>query len=100
MGGKDVENREQQRLSQKISRRRFVQLGGMTALGLIAGGLPALSGCRSEAGDRIFRGERTITDHAGRTMTVPTPKKTAETVSAALAAQPLEDVGADQQLHD
>ncbi|MBQ6586957.1 MAG: ABC transporter substrate-binding protein [Coriobacteriales bacterium] len=74
MGGKDVENREQQRLSQKISRRRFVQLGGMTALGLIAGGLPALSGCRSEAGDRIFRGERTITDHAGRTMTVPTPK--------------------------
>ena len=76
MGDKDAENREQLRLSHDggMTRRRFVQLGGMTALGLIAGGLPALSGCRSEAGDRIFRGERTITDHAGRTMTVPMPK--------------------------
>lgn len=31
-----------------------------------------MSGCRSEVGDQIFRQQRTVTDHAGRTLTIPT----------------------------
>jgi len=58
-----------------ISRRRFIQFGGLAALciALPVGGIAGLTGCRSEAGDAIFRGERTITDHAGRELTIPTP---------------------------
>ncbi len=58
-----------------ISRRRFLQFGGLAALtiALPAGGIAGLSGCRSEAGDAVFRGERTVTDHAGRELTIPTP---------------------------
>lgn len=54
-----------------ISRRRFVQFGGLAALTVA---LPAgIFGCRSEKGDEIFRSERTITDQANRTLTIPTP---------------------------
>jgi iron complex transport system substrate-binding protein len=34
--------------------------------------LSALTGCRSEAGDEFFRQQRTVTDDAGRTVTIPT----------------------------
>ena len=54
-----------------LSRRSFVAFGGMAAVTLLTGGL--LSGCKSEAGDALFRGERTITDHAGREVKIPTP---------------------------
>jgi len=58
----------------EISRRGFVKAGGAAALALAAaGGLAGLAGCRSEAGDAVFRGERTITDDAGREVTIPTP---------------------------
>lgn len=54
-----------------ISRRRFIQFGGLAALTVA---LPAgVFGCRSERGDAIFRSQRTITDHAGRELTIPTP---------------------------
>ena len=52
----------------QVERRDFLKLGAAAAFAL---GLP-LTGCRSEAGDAIFRGERTITDHAGRELTIPT----------------------------
>lgn len=58
-------------LPRGISRRRFLWFGGTAALTLA---LPtALAGCRSERGDEIFRGERIITDHCGRELTIPTP---------------------------
>lgn len=51
----------------------FLQFGGACALTVTLGGaLGALSGCRSEAGDAFFRHERTITDHAGRQVKIPT----------------------------
>ena len=58
-----------------ISRRRFIQFGGLAALSIAlpAGGIASLAGCRSERGDEIFKGERKITDHAGRELTIPTP---------------------------
>ena len=58
-----------------ISRRRFIEIGGLAALciALPAGGIASLSGCRSEKGDEIFKGERKIVDHAGRELTIPTP---------------------------
>ena len=58
-----------------ITRRRFIQFGGLAALciALPAGGIAGLSGCRSKEGDAVFRGERTITDHAGRELVIPTP---------------------------
>ncbi len=55
-----------------LTRRDFVRVGGTAAL---AAALPAagvLTGCRSEAGDAFFRNKRTITDHAGRELTIPT----------------------------
>lgn len=60
---------------QDMTRRRFLQFGGAFALtvALPVGGLAGLSGCRSERGDEIFRGERVITDHAGRELKIPTP---------------------------
>ena len=56
-----------------MSRRGFIQFGGALALSvaLPLGGLSALTGCRSAAGDELLLGERTITDHAGREVTVP-----------------------------
>lgn len=62
-------------MNKTISRRRFIQFGGLAALTLAlpAGGIAGLSGCRSEAGDAVFRGVRTITDDAGRELQVPTP---------------------------
>ncbi len=36
-------------------------------------GLGPLAGCRSEAGDEIFRSQRKIVDDAGRELTIPTP---------------------------
>lgn len=58
-----------------ISRRRFIQFGGLAALtiALPMGGIAGLTGCRSKEGDAVFRGERTITDDAGRELTIPTP---------------------------
>ena len=56
-----------------LSRRAFVKAAGLAAAG--AWGAALLGGCRSEAGDAFFRGERTVTDHAGRTVTIPTPEK-------------------------
>ena len=56
-----------------IERRDFVKLGALSAGALSALALPlAASGCRSQAGDELFRNERTITDHAGRELTIPT----------------------------
>ena len=55
-----------------ISRRSFVAAAGALAAG--AAGTALLGGCRSEAGDAFFRGERTIVDHAGRIVTIPTPE--------------------------
>lgn len=55
--------------SASVSRRRFIQFGGLAALTVA---LPAgVLGCRSKEGDEIFRGERTVTDHAKREVTVP-----------------------------
>ncbi len=56
-----------------VTRRAFVQAAGTVAAATTTAAL--LGGCRSEAGDAFFRGERTITDHANRTMTIPTPEK-------------------------
>lgn len=60
-----------------VSRRSFIKFGGVGALtlALAPGTIGALAGCRSEAGDAFFRGERTVTDHAGRTLTIPTVDK-------------------------
>ena len=59
--------------SQGISRRSFLKFGGAAALTLaLPGGLTGLAGCRSEAGDEFFRNIRTVTDHAGRTVQIPT----------------------------
>jgi iron complex transport system substrate-binding protein len=57
-----------------ITRRQFMKLGGIAAAGaLFAGsGLTALTGCRSEAGDELIKKQRTVTDHAGRQVTIPT----------------------------
>ena len=64
-------------MAQDISRRRFIQFGGLAALSIALpmGGIAGLTGCRSEAGDAVFRGERTITDDAGREHTIPMPDK-------------------------
>lgn len=58
-----------------MTRRSFLKKGGTAALGALAAGagLAALSGCRSELGDEIFRDTRTVTDHAGRELSIPTP---------------------------
>lgn len=62
-------------MDKNISRRRFIQFGGLAALTLAlpVGGIAGLSSCRSEAGDAVFRGVRTITDDAGRELQIPTP---------------------------
>ena len=56
-----------------VTRRAFVQAAGTVAAATATAAL--LGGCRSEAGDAFFRGERTITDHANRTITIPTSEK-------------------------
>lgn len=63
-------------MAKEVSRRRFIQFGGLTALSIAlpVGGIAGLTGCRSEAGDAVFRGERTITDQADRKLTIPTPE--------------------------
>lgn len=57
-----------------LSRRSFIKFGGMSALtlALVPGTLASLAGCKSDAGDAFFRGERKITDHAGRELIIPT----------------------------
>ncbi len=56
-----------------LSRRAFLKFGGAATLTVaLPGAIGALSGCRSEAGDEFFRGERRITDHMGRELTIPT----------------------------
>ena len=56
-----------------VGRRDFLKFGTAAAFALAMPPVAAgLSGCRSEAGDAVFRGERTITDHADRTLTIPT----------------------------
>lgn len=57
---------------QRISRRQFVGAAGVAALSAALPAVGALSGCRSEAGDAFFRNTRTIVDHAGRTVQIPT----------------------------
>ncbi len=59
-----------------VSRRRFLKWGRTAAVvaGVMwaSGSLLTLSGCRSDAGDAFFRHERTIVDHAGRELQIPT----------------------------
>ena len=50
-------------------------IAAVFAVVLIFGLFAAMTGCRSERGDEIFRGERVITDHAGRELTIPTAKE-------------------------
>ncbi len=59
-------------MTAKVTRREFARKAGAAALGLAAASTPLLGGCRSEAGDAIFKGQRTITDDAGRELTIPT----------------------------
>lgn len=65
------------RVSSEMNRRSFLKFGGMGALtlALAPGTLGTLAGCRSKAGDEFFRGERTIVDHAGRELVIPTVDK-------------------------
>jgi iron complex transport system substrate-binding protein len=56
-----------------MSRRTFGKLAGVAAAGLLVGGTSALTGCRSERGDEVFKNIRTITDDAGRELEIPTP---------------------------
>ena len=60
-----------------ITRRGFVKMGGCAAAALAASAasLTALGGCRSAAGDELFLGIRTISDHAGRSLQIPTANK-------------------------
>ena len=56
-----------------LSRRSFLRFGGAGAMTLmLSGSLGTLTGCRSEQGDQFFRHQRTVTDHAGRTVVIPT----------------------------
>ncbi len=59
-----------------ISRRRFLRWGSTAAVvaGIMwaGGSLVSLTGCRSDAGDAFFRHTRTIVDHAGRELEIPT----------------------------
>ncbi len=64
-----------------MCRRQFAALGGVALLS-------ALAGCRSEAGDEVFRGTRTITDHAGREVSIPT----ASTIERVYFTSPLGQV--------
>ena len=63
--------------SQDVSRRSFLKFGGAAAFTLVLapGMLATLAGCRSEKGDEIFKGERTVVDHAERTVVIPTVNK-------------------------
>jgi iron complex transport system substrate-binding protein len=65
---------ENQAKASNFSRRSFLKVGTTAALSaaLPLLGFTSLSGCRSAAGDAIFYGERTIVDHAGRELLIPT----------------------------
>lgn len=68
--------KNQQSASGGITRRSFIKFGGAAALTLaLPGALSTLTGCRSEAGDAFFRGERKVVDHAGREVVIPTTDK-------------------------
>ena len=68
--------KNQQSASGGITRRSFIKFGGAAALTLaLPGALSMLTGCRSEAGDAFFRGERKVVDHAGREVVIPTTDK-------------------------
>ena len=60
-------------MSKEISRRGFVKtMGALGALAVSGVGAAALTGCRSEKGDEVFKGVRTYIDVAGREMQLPT----------------------------
>lgn len=64
------------RINDTISRRSFLKTtlaAGMFSAGLLCD--LSLCGCKSEIGDEIFRGTRTITDDAGRELKIPTPNE-------------------------
>ncbi|MDR3305665.1 MAG: ABC transporter substrate-binding protein [Clostridiales Family XIII bacterium] len=42
---------------------------------MLLGSFTALTACRSARGDEVFRGQRTVIDHAGREVTIPTANK-------------------------
>lgn len=55
-----------------LTRRSFAKLAGVAAASAALGGASVMTGCRSEAGDELFRGQRTIVDDAGRELIIPT----------------------------
>lgn len=55
----------------KIQKNKIILI---LILALLLGSVITLAGCRSASGDEFFRGERVITDHAGREVTIPTAK--------------------------
>jgi len=65
---------EEQKVPLNLTRRSFLKTSGTAALSLVLplGCAAALSGCRSAWGDEFFRGMRTIVDHAGRELIIPT----------------------------
>lgn len=62
----------QEKTGRSLTRRDFVRVGAAAALATTLPAAGALSGCRSDLGDSIFRDQRKITDHAGRELTIPT----------------------------
>ncbi len=71
MSSNDASSQKPHRAERAISRRRFLQFGGAAAL-TVALPLGGLSGCKSKQGDEFFYKKRTITDHAGREVEIPT----------------------------
>lgn len=68
-----------------LTRRQFLSA---CALAASAAALPiSLSGCKSAAGDAVFKGEHTITDDAGREIVVPTPDRLEKIFSTSGLAQ-------------
>lgn len=58
-----------------ISRRSFLKTAGSLALfATLPLGAASLAGCRSDFGDAVFKETRTIVDHAGRELQIPTAK--------------------------
>lgn len=65
--------RDETQATRTVTRRSVVKAAGALTMGVAGAAL--MGGCRSEAGDAFFRGERKIIDHAGREVTIPTPDK-------------------------
>ena len=63
-------------VAKDVSRRAFLKFGGAAGLTVALGGsLATLTGCHSELADNIIKGQRTVTDHAGREVVIPTVDK-------------------------